>query len=204
MTVTTWEPLIDVYNCEYARMSQKSVLMLRTMSEGKKVYSIMWMPWSHRCKWKLVVTLTFRPLFPRVSSLTHVTHWLEGSVGIRPSVEVLEKRKITFALTGTEPQFMRCPAYGVVRAWIYYFALQGDSRGPLLFQIKMATTLNFVLCLLVICLAANWATLLLAPESQFTWIRSRRTPVLWLLDLHQFKIMNCRLLHEVLLGIVSS
>jgi len=39
------------------------------------------------------------------------------------------------------------------------------------FQIKMAATLNLVLCLLVIYLAVNWVTLLLSPVSSYMdWI----------------------------------
>jgi len=39
------------------------------------------------------------------------------------------------------------------------------------FQIKMAATLNLVLCLLVIYLAVNWVTLLLSPVTVYMdWI----------------------------------
>jgi len=35
----------------------------------------------------------------------------------------LEQRKITSALTTTEPKFIRCPAHDVVSVWIYSFVL---------------------------------------------------------------------------------
>ena len=55
---------------------------------------------------------------------------------------------------------------------------------------KLATTLNLVLCLLVMYLAVNCVTHYIR-QSPGTWIVLRRTPALYLLDLYHSKIMNC-------------
>jgi hypothetical protein len=126
-------------------------------------------------------------------------------VGIRASLEVLEKRKIH--VCHVENRTIIHPFSGLWRDQcmnLFFSPLVGQRVSTGVPKKKMAATLKLVLCLLVMYLSVNWVTPFLSTESPFIWIGSLRTLVLWLLDLYQSKIMKCWVLHEILLGLISS
>jgi hypothetical protein len=129
-------------------MSDESILMLRTKSKVKKVNSTLWMAWSHSCKWKLVVNFTLRQLCPRGGRLTAVTNWIDGWVYIRPSLEILEKRKIASALSRTEQNVTIIHSFsGQWRGQCLnlFFCPLVEQVGPAGVKKKMNATLNLVL-----------------------------------------------------------
>ena len=94
---------------------------------------------------------------------------------IRPSLEVLEKRKITSALTRTEPYFIRCPTYDVFSVRIYplFFSGQVDSANIK----KNDHYTKFGIVSFGHIFGCELGYTFLSPESPVTWTGSRITPV---------------------------